>query len=306
MRIIGENIHIMAPKVKEAIANRDKRYFQDVAVRQVEAGAWALDLNIGPQKKMGHEILPWLVHTVQEVVDVPLSLDTTNLAAIEEACKVCKQQPIINSTSAEVERLEKVPLVAKKYNTRLIALTMEASGIPVSAEARVNIALEKLLPRAEEVGLPITDLLVDPLVLTVSGCQEFVPQCIEAVRILQVTGDPPPGVQVGLSNVSNAVPNEMRPLINRVYCVMLMAAGLNTMIADPLDAAQNEFIRIVEQRDERTALGRLLLALHDATAAQEELSPRAVDMKDPAQAEIWKTVQILLNKVIYADSYLRV
>ena len=266
MKIIGENIHIMSPKVKEAVANRDKRFFQDLAVRQVEAGAWALDLNIGPQKKAGHEILPWLVSAVQEVVDVPLSLDTTNLAAIEEACKVVRRQPIINSTSAEAERLEKVPLIAKKYNTRLIALTMEAEGIPVSAEARVNIALEKLLPRAEEVGIPVTDLIIDPLVLTVSGCQQYVPECVEAVRILQVAGDPPPGVQVGLSNVSNAVPNEMRPLINRVYCVMLMGAGLNTMIADPLDEKQNEFIRIVEQRDDSTSLGRLLLALYDATA----------------------------------------
>jgi 5-methyltetrahydrofolate corrinoid/iron sulfur protein methyltransferase len=306
MKIIGENIHILSPKVKEAVANRDARFFQDLAVRQVEAGAWALDLNIGPQKKLGHEILPWLVQAVQEVVDVPLSLDTTNLAAIEEACKVCKQQPIINSTSAEAERLEKVPLVAKKYNTRLIALTMEAEGIPVSAEARVNIALEKLLPRAEEVGLPITDMLIDPLVLTVSGCQQYVPECIEAVRILQVAGDPPPGVQVGLSNVSNAVPNEMRPLINRVYCVMLMGAGLNTMIADPFDKKQNEFIRIVEQRDDSTSLGRLLLCLHDAVAASEQLGQEAVDFSDPDQVDIWKTVQILLNKVIYADSYLRV
>jgi len=306
MKIIGENIHIISPRVKQAIADRDKRFFQDMAVQQVAAGAWAVDLNIGPQKKHGVEILPWLVQTVQEVVDVPLCLDTTNLAAIEAACPLCKQQPIINSTSAEEERLEKVPLVAKKYNTKLIALTLEKSGIPVSAEARVNIALEKLLPRAEEVGLPITDLLVDPLVLTVSGCQEFVPECIEAVRILQVAGDPPPGVNVGLSNVSNAVPREMRPLINRVYCVMLMGAGLDLMIADPLDAKQNEFIRIVEQRDDSTAVGRLLLALHDATAAMDELTVDAVDLSDPEQAAIWKTVQILLNKVIYADSYLRV
>ena len=306
MRIIGENIHIMSPRVKEAIANRDRRYFQDVAVRQVEAGAWALDLNIGPQKKAGTEILPWLVQAVQEVVDVPLSLDTTNLAAIEEACKVCRQQPIINSTSAEAERLEKVPLLARKYNTRLIALTMEAEGIPVSADARVNIALEKLIPRAEEVGLPITDLLIDPLVLTVSGCQQYVPECIEAVRILQVAGDPPPGVQVGLSNVSNAVPNEMRPLINRVYCVMLMGVGLTTMIADPLDVKQNEFIRIIEKRDASNALGRLLLALHDAAGAGDTLSPDAVDLSDPDQLAIWKTIQILLDKVIYADSYLRV
>ena len=306
MRIIGENIHIMSPRVKEAVANRDRRFFQEAAVRQVEAGAWAVDLNIGPQKKAGVEILPWMVTAVQEVVDVPLCLDTTNLAAIEEAGKICKQQPIINSTSAEPERLERVPLVAKQYGAKVIALTMESEGIPVSADARVNIALEKLLPRMDELGIPASDILIDPLVLTVSGCQQYVPECIEAVRILQVAGDPPPGVQVGLSNVSNAVPAEMRPLINRVYCVMLMAAGLNTMIADPMDHLQNDFIRIVEQRDQRSALGRLLLALHDAVAAQEELSPSAVDFSDPQQVEIWKTIQIILNKVIYADSYLRV
>ena len=303
MKIIGENIHILSPKVKEALANRDRRFFQDLAVKQVEAGAWAIDLNIGPQKKLGHEILPWMVSAVQEVVDAPLSLDTTNLGAIEAACEIIKQQPIINSTSAEPERLEKVPLVAKKYNTRLIALTMESEGIPVAADARVNIALEKLIPRCEEVGLPLRDLMIDPLALTVSGCQQYVPECVEAVRTLLVTGA---GVQVGLSNVSNAVPHEMRPLINRVYCVMLMGAGLDTMIADPLDRKQNEFIQIAEQRDESTAVGRLLLALHDAVAAQEELSPAAVDMTDPEQVAIWKTVQILLNRVIYADSYLRV
>ena len=303
MRIIGENIHILSPKVKEAIANRDRKFFQELAVRQVEAGAWAVDLNIGPQKKLGHEILPWLVEAVQEVVDVPLCLDTTNLGAIEAACEIIKRQPIINSTSAEAERLEKVPLVARKYNTKLIGLTMEAEGIPISADARVNIALEKLIPRCEEVGMPLEDLIIDPLVLTVSGCQQYVPECVEAVRTLQVTGA---GVQVGLSNVSNAVPNEMRPLINRVYCVMLMGVGLDTMIADPFDKHQNEFIRIVEQRDDSAALGRLLLALYDAVAAGEELSADAVDFTDPDQAAVWKTVQILLNKVIYADSYLRV
>ncbi|HEX9114980.1 MAG TPA: hypothetical protein VGA61_02850, partial [Anaerolineae bacterium] len=107
-------------------------------------------------------------------------------------------------------------------------------------------------------------------------------------------------------NVSNQVPAEMRPLINRVYCVMLMAVGMNTMIADPMDANLAEFIRIVEQRDESTAVGRLLLALHDSVQCAEELNRDAVDFGDPEQVDIWKTVQILLNKVIYADSYLRV
>ncbi|MDW8316752.1 MAG: dihydropteroate synthase, partial [Anaerolineae bacterium] len=220
LQIIGENIHIISPKVKEALANRDAEFFQDLARRQVEHGAVALDLNIGPQKKLGHEILPWLVETVQAVVEVPLSLDTTNLAAIEAALEVARVPCIVNSTSAEEERLATVPPVAKKFGAKLIALTMGSGGIPVSADERVTIAIEKLIPRAVELGIPMEDLLIDPLVLTVSGCQEYVPQCVEAVRMLKFAGDPPPMVNVGLSNVSNQVPGPMRPLINNTYLVM--------------------------------------------------------------------------------------
>ena len=306
MYIIGENIHIISPRVKEAFAEKNIKYFQEEAVRQVEAGAHYLDLNIGPQKKAGHEILPWLVKGVQEVVDAPLVLDTTNLAAIEEGLKVAKHQCIINSTSAEEERLANVPLVAKKYNAKLIALTMAKSGIPVSADERVNIALEYLIPRAVELGIPMEDLLIDPLVLTVSGCQEYCPECVEAVRIVKLAGDPPPMTNAGLSNVSNQVPNEMRPLLNRTYLVMLMAVGLDYVIANPLDEEQNEFIRIVTERNDSTGLGRVLLALHDRTAAAERLTADDVDMNDPEQAGVFKTAQVLYNQVIYTDSYLRV
>ena len=306
MQIIGENIHIISQAVKDAVAQRDIKFFQDLAVKQVEAGADVLDLNIGPQKKAGHEIMPWLVAGVQEVVDVPLSLDTTNLAAIREGLKVAKVQCIINSSSAEEERLETVPPLAKEYNAKLVALTMGRGGIPVGAEERVNIALEKLIPRAMELDMPMEDLLIDPLVLTVSGCQEYCPECVEAVRILKVAGDPPPMTNVGLSNVSNAVPREMRALINRTYCVMLMAAGVDYAILDPLDEDLREFIRIVNERDGSTGLGQLILALYDKTAEMDKLSADEVDMGDPEQVDIFKTVQILYNDVIYTDSYLRV
>lgn len=306
MYVIGENIHIISPKVKVALRERDAKFFQDLAVRQVEAGADVLDLNLGPRKKDWEEVFPWMVKIVEEVADVPICFDSTNLLGIEAGLKaVTKAQPIINSTSAEAERLEKVPLVAKQYNARLIALTMGKSGIPVGADERVNIALESLIPRAMEIDFPVSDLIIDPLVLTVSGCQEYCPELIEAVRTLQFAWDPPPPISVGLSNVSNAVPHKNRPLINRVYCAMLMGVGLKMMIADPFDEDLKAVVKAIETRDDSTPVNKLYLAINDRIENMEEPSIDDVDTNDPEQVAIWKTVQILLNKVIYADSYLQ-
>jgi 5-methyltetrahydrofolate corrinoid/iron sulfur protein methyltransferase len=303
---IGENIHIISPRVKEALSERDGAFFVELARKQKAAGADAIDLNIGPRKKDGPEVVEWLVDCMQEAVPgMTISFDTTNLPAIEVGLKRWGSNAIINSTSAEEERLANVPPVAAKYGAKLIALCMEKSGIPVSADARVAIAMEKLIPRAEEVGMPIENLLVDPLILTVSGCQEYVPEAIETVRMLKMVADPPPMTVVGLSNVSNAVPNEMRPLLNRVYMAMLMAAGLDAAILDPLDTELMDVIETVQTRDDSTAVKALYLKLHDAVAAMEELQPDQVDMSDPEQAAIWKSVQVLLNKVIYTDSYLQ-
>jgi hypothetical protein len=97
----------------------------------------------------------------------------------------------------------------------------------------------------------------------------------------------------------------MRPLLNQTYMVMLMGAGIDMVIADPLDEELLEWIRVVEERDDSTELNKLLLKLHDRVEMMEELQPEDVDMSDPQQVKIWKTVQVLLNKVIYTDSYLR-
>jgi cobalamin-dependent methionine synthase I len=219
--------------------------------------------------------------------------------------KVTKAQAIINSTSAEPERLEKVPLLAKEYDAKLIALTMGSGGIPISADDRVTIALEQLIPRMLEIDFPMENLIIDPLVLTVSGCQEYCPHLLEAVRTLQYAWDPAPAISVGLSNVSNAVPNENRGLINQVYCAMLMGVGLEMMIADPLDEGLKETIRIIEEKDDSTAVGKLYLKIAERSANMEEPTVEDVDLNDPAQVDIWKTVQVLLNQVIYADSYLQ-
>jgi 5-methyltetrahydrofolate corrinoid/iron sulfur protein methyltransferase len=305
MYIIGENIHIISDKVKEGLANRDREFFMDLAVKQVEAGAKAIDVNLGPRKKDWEEVFPWIIETLETVVDVPLSIDTTNFNGMEAALKsIKKAQPILNSTSAEPERLEKIPALAKKYGAKIIALTMGSSGIPVEADARVEIAVGTLIPHLMEIGFNMDDLIIDPLVLTVSGCQQYCPELIGAVQMLQYSWDPAPGISVGLSNVSNAVPRENRALINRVYLAMLMGVGLQMMIADPLDELQNQVISWIENKDTSTPIAGVYNKIAQRTAASEQPMAEDFDMGDPAQIEIWKTTQILLNKVIYADGYL--
>lgn len=302
---IGEEIQVISTKVRKAIEERNKDPIQELAVAQVEAGADALEVNIGPQKKKGPEVMEWMVDTIQEVVDVPLCLDTTNLAAMEAGLKRVKQQAIVNSTSADPDRLRDVPPIAAKYDAKLIALTM-AKSIPVEADKRVAIAMEQLMPRLMEVGIPMDQVLMDPLILTVSGMQEYCPEAIETIRFLKQISDPPPLTLAGMSNVSNGVPQENRSLINSTYAVMLLAAGLDAAIVDARDERLKEWVRIVEERDNSTPVGQLLVSLYDATAAMEDLDADAVDMDDPEQAAIFKTVQILQNKIIYADGYLQI
>ena len=308
MYIIGENIQIISNVVKKAVGERDAKPLQEMAKMQVERGAQMVDLNIGRRKKDGHEVMPWLVEAIHEVVpNAALSLDTTNAAAIEAGLKRCQElgiEALINSTSADPERLEATMPLAAEYGSKIIALTMVKS-IPATADGRVQLAMEVILPKAMELGIPMENVYLDPLVMTVKGMQEHATENLNAIRMFKILSDPPPMTVVGLSNVSNSVPHENRSLINRTFLVMLMAAGLDSAIADPLDEAQNEVIRIVEERDTSTAVGQLLVNLYDATAAMEELDPSLVDMGDPEQAAIYKTLQILNNEIIFADSYLR-
>jgi 5-methyltetrahydrofolate corrinoid/iron sulfur protein methyltransferase len=309
MLVIGENIQIISTLVSKAVNNRDAKPLQDLARKQVEMGAGMVDLNIGRRKKDGPEVMSWMVDIMHEAVPgTPLSLDSTNAAAIEAGLKRCKElgiEAIINSTSAEPERLESMMPLAAEYDCKIIALTMGAN-IPASADGRVELAMNVIVPKAMELGIPMEHLYLDPLALTVNGMQEHAMETINAVRMFKMMLDPPPMTTIGLSNVSNTTPHEGRSLINRTFLVMLMAAGLDSAIADPLDEKLNEVIRIIEQRDDSTPVGRLLLALYDKTAAMEGLEPDDVDMSDPDQVAIFKTVRVLDNKTIYAASYLEI
>lgn len=307
MYIIGENIQILSPRIKVAIADRDPTHVRQLARDEVEHGANMLDLNIGPRKRDGIEVMQWMIEEVyDEVGAVPLSLDTTNAAAIEAGLKKCKElgiEAMINSTSADPDRLNVTMPMAAEYDCKIIALSMD-KNIPATADGRVGLAMEVIIPKAEELGISVENVYLDPLVLTVNGCQEHGPETLNAIRSFKMLWDPPPMTTVGLSNISNSVPHESRSLINRTFLVMLMAAGLDSAIADPLDAAQHEVIRIIEERDDSTSAGKAYLALHDTVAIMDEFTPDHVDMNDPDQLAIYKTVRILENQVIYAHGYL--
>jgi 5-methyltetrahydrofolate corrinoid/iron sulfur protein methyltransferase len=303
--IVGECIHVISKEVKTALENRDKEFLQALALRQVEKGAAVIDLNIGPQKKSGPEVMSWAVNTVQEVTDAALSLDTTNAAAIEAGLGLAKKKAFINSTDATAERLEALMPLAAKYKANIVALTYSGGGLPTTADARIELAAERILPAAAELGIPEEDIYLDPLVLTVNGNQDQGLPTIEAVRFFKQMSDPPPKTICGLSNISNSCPAELRPLLNRVFLVMALGAGLDSAIVDPLDEELMAVLRLIDTQQATTPQDRLYLDLYQAYAAGAEFDSSGIDMNVPELRDIVKTVLVLENKTLYAHGYLK-
>jgi len=184
MKIIGENIHIISKAIREAVENRDKAFIQNLAKQQMDGGAAFIDLNIGPRKKDGVEVMQWMVETVNEVTDLPLSLDTTNAAAMEAGLKLCPPKTIINSTNANPERMQVLMPMAAKYDAMLICLTLRATGLPATADERAEIAAADMMMAAAEHGLPMENIIFDPLCMTVNGTQSHGPEVIKACQVI--------------------------------------------------------------------------------------------------------------------------
>ena len=234
MLVVGEKINVMSKEIGPAMKERKAEPIQKLAKKQVDAGANLLDINIGPATKNGPELMEWLVKTVQEVVDVPLSLDTTNPEAMEAGLKVHKGQALINSASAAPARLETMVPLAAKYNANLIGLTLREKGLPADANTRVEIAME-IMAATMAAGISNENLYLDPLAMPVAVSQPQALQVIEAIKMFKQLADPAPKTIVGLSNVSNGTTEKVKSILDRIYMVMLMDVGLDAAIMDPLD-----------------------------------------------------------------------
>lgn len=245
MLVIGERINVRTKIIGDAMKNRDFNPIKEFAEKQVSAGANILDVNIGPARKDGPQLMTWMVENLQKVVDVPLCLDTTNVDAMEAGLKVHKGKAIINSTSAETERLSAFMPLAQKYNADIIALTLAKGGLPRDGAERCALAAD-IMAAAAEYNVPLENIYLDPIMIPMNGQQEQVPAIFEAIQMFKELNDPPMKSVIGLSNISNGCPEDLRGLINSVFAAMAISVGLDAAIIDPLDDMMMKTIKTAD------------------------------------------------------------
>ena len=294
MLLIGESLNVISRKIGRAFKERDPKPIQEEAQFQREKGMDYIDINLGPAKKDGHELMPWVVQTVQEVVpDVPLALDTSNVDAIEAALKVYKetsQPPLINSIMVRPERYERMVPLAVEHNADFIALMWGPEGLPRDENERAALAVE-LLYFANEAGIPNEKIWVDGIVTPVNIQQ---PQLISLMTFQQMMPEIAPGAKshCGLSNISNGPPDHLRPILNQTYMVMLEKYGMYSVIADPLD---DTLIDIAKGK--RQDIVDLISGMLDGN--EPDMGSLSEEMQNYA-----KTVNVILGNSLYSDSWL--
>ena len=232
MKIISERINGQFNDVSKAIDEGNKAIIHDLARKHLDAGADILDINTGPGRKNTAEMMKWLVETVSEVTDIQLAIDSPKIDVIEAGMKATKNPLMINSTTAEQEKMDKLFPLAKEYDADIICLTMDKAGIPSEPDKRAELAMI-MLSNAMMHGIAPEKVYIDPLVLPVSASQMQCASLLKAMDMFQALSDPAPNSVVGLSNVSNNT--KERSLINRIYLAMLMSHGLTSAIMDPED-----------------------------------------------------------------------
>lgn len=227
--LIGERINPTGKKkLTKALQNGDLRFVRKEALSQVQAGADVLDINVGILGGDEATLLPQIVQIVMDTVDVPLCLDSANPMALEAALKIYRGKPLINSVTGQKHSLNKILPLAKQYKTAVIGLTMDDKGIPDDVNQRVAIA-HKIVERAEIMGIPREDVIIDCLALAVGANAKAGLVVIEAIR--RVKAELGVNLTVGASNISFGLPD--RSLLNSVFITIAMAMGVNCPIVDP-------------------------------------------------------------------------
>ncbi|MFH1382153.1 MAG: dihydropteroate synthase [Chloroflexota bacterium] len=292
MILIGENINIMSNTIGPALRGRDPKPIQELAIAEAKAGIDYLDINIGPARKAGDELMDWVVKVVQEVTDKPLSLDTTNPVAMEAGLKVHKGKALINSISLQPDRLEQELPFVNKYNASMIGLLWGVEGMPRD-DAERGMLVAELMYKTAEMGIPNEDIWIDPILTPVCVEINQVKSCFDFMSMLRDIA-PECKSTVGLSNISNGTPTHLRPYLNRTCLIMLMKYGLYSAIVDAFDA---ELVSIA--RGKMPNIVDLVYRMMDGE------KPDFASL-NPKELEYAKTVRVLTGESLYSDSWLEI
>lgn len=292
MLLIGENLNVISTVIGRAFREKDPGPIAEEAKRQKEKGVDWIDINLGPARKGGPELMEFVVKTVQEAIGdtPPLCLDTSNIEAMEAGLTAHQGKAIINSIMCRPERYEKMIPLAVKYKANMVALMWGPEGLPRDENERGALAAE-LIYAANEAGVPNEDIFVDGIVTPVNIQQ---PQLISLMAFQEMLQEMFPGVKstCGLSNISNGPPDHLRPILNQTYMVMLGRKGMYSCIADAYDA---QLISIA--RGEKPEVVEIIHKVMDGEAID------AAALSKDLQGYV-KTARVILGHSLYSDSWL--
>lgn len=303
--LIGENLHIISKKTKEAIANRDCNYVLSNVKKQIDNGITAIDLNIGPAKGNMQGSLVWLIELLNKNYSLNYSLDTTNIDEMKEGFKALNnpKDAFLNSTSADVEKLNIACEIVSKYEANLIALTMSAqTGIPKTPDERIELAFSTVESTSER-EINSDKVWIDPLILPVCAAQEQAVVSLDAIRMIKESFDPEVKTIIGLSNISNGCPGELRADINRAFLALALGCGLDGAIVDSFDTKVLEVYNVIKTKKVNNTLDEMYLKLYNAMLNFEDIEDIKYDKNDIEQHKIIRCAQILLNREIYSHSF---
>jgi 5-methyltetrahydrofolate corrinoid/iron sulfur protein methyltransferase len=292
MILIGENLNIISQTLGPALKDRNAAPLQEMAKAETGAGIDLIDLNIGPARKGGDELMAWVVHTVQSVTDKMLSLDTTNLDAMQAGLKARRGKALMNSVSLQSSRIDRGLALAQEYDADLIGLLWSNEGMPRDANERAMHTVN-FVYKANEAGIPNERIWIDPIASPVSVEINQVKACVEFMAMLPEIA---PGCKstVGLSNISNGAPAELRCWLNRTYMIMLMRYGLYSAIVDAFD---QDLMAIARGR--RPDIVALVHKMMDGEKPDIASLPKEM-------ANYARTVRVLTGESLYSHSWLEV
>lgn len=304
MILIGENIHVISKSVREALVSRDEKFIGELV--KLQKNMDYIDLNVGPAKGDMEGILPWLSSIVKKESDLNISFDTTNFDEMKRGLEAFSGKSFINSTSKDEPRLNKMTDLALEFDSNLIALTLsKETGIPKTSDGRLEIAFE-IYEKCMEKGIDSSKIFFDPLILPVSVDQSQAVEALNTIKMIKESFEPPVKTVIGLSNISNGSPKEMRGLINRVFAVLAYGAGLDAAIIDAKDVELVRIFRMLEKQSPHNGIDELYISLANMMSDFSDLSDIIYDKSSAEQTKIIKTAGILLNNEIYSHSFTQI